>query len=171
MDIISGDWNQGYRLLGETLTNVVRLHHCRGGQEVRWVMSGTNDDFHLPSPGIRTIFFNWPSYADSGEQIRQEMNVKETRKFDRRKVTDFGLRETDCDSHTPSFFFIQKSRKLTHASTHVRTAEGRRKDAQRRKEKRAKRRRASASAAAAAEYAAGDSAEDTAEEVEDEAHW
>ena len=46
VDIISGDFNQGFRLLGEALTNVVRLHHSRGGPEVRWAMSAMISIFH-----------------------------------------------------------------------------------------------------------------------------
>ena len=113
---------------------------------MHWLMSGSDDS---PSPEIRTVFFNWPAFESPnliGQQILQEMNIPQTRKFDRHSVTAFGLRESDHDSHTPGLFIVQKSPKLSHSIVHKRSDEGRMKDSLRRKETRARQRRAAAAA-------------------------
>ena len=55
--------------------------------------------------------------------------------FDGFSVEDFGLKKSDQDTHKPSFYIMRKSHTWSHKDRHQRSAEGRKRDAERRKQK------------------------------------
>ena len=53
VEIITGDFNQGANVLGEVMSNVVRMYEANIGETVVWEMP-------IPQEEIRTTFISWP---------------------------------------------------------------------------------------------------------------
>ena len=70
------------------------------------------------------------------------MMVKPLTTFEKYNVEDFGLRSSDKDSHTPSFYIIRKSRIVPHADLHQRSEAGKKRDTERQKAKKRENKRA-----------------------------
>ena len=133
VDIITGDFNQGAYVLGEVMSEVVSFYFRDMNEVLEW---------HMPPPHeeIRTIIINWPTFPNStltGRPVMLKLSIKQQSHFESHNVEDYGLKVSDTDSHTPSFYMIRKG-SLTHADLHQRSAEGKRKDDERRKRKKRK---------------------------------
>ena len=129
VDVVTGDFNQSHGVLGEILTETVKMFESAHGQKVHWRIPGQETE-------IRSIMFNWPVHTDCeflGPEEQLEMQIKDTKKFDEYDAVDFGLKYTDADSHNPSLFIIRKSIKLSHMDKHQRSSEGKKRDAERRR--------------------------------------
>ena len=138
VDIITGYFNQGAKVLGEVMTHVVAFTEAEGRVDIEWFMPEPHEE-------IRTIFINWPAYTDtqlSGPKENLKMMVKPMRTFEHCTVEDVGMHVVDHDSHTPSFYVIRKSHNLDHDDLHQRSEAGKKRDTERRKEKKREKKRA-----------------------------
>ena len=132
VDIVTGDFNQSHHILGEVLTEVSKMFENALGEKVVWSIPGQQEE-------IQTVMFNWPVHSGptfTGPIKQYEMMVKDMKTFDKYGAEDFGLKPADADSHSPSLFLIRKTPKLSHADSHQRSEEGKKRDAERRKKKR-----------------------------------
>ena len=133
VDIITGDFNQGAYVLGEVMSEVVSFYYRNNGKVIEWYMPPPHEE-------IRTIIINWPTFTNptlQGRQVKLRIFIKAESHFESHEVEAYGLKTSDTDAHTPSFYLIRKGT-LTHADLHQRSAEGKRKDDERRKRKKRK---------------------------------
>ena len=132
VDVITGDWNEAYRYIGEALTHAVKLHERQTGESLQWILT--------PSTGeIRSIIVNWPTHTMSsfkGPMEHLEMTIKPIDRWSQYSASDFGLRERDSDSHTPYLYLLRKAAAVgRRADRHVRSEAGKQKDAEKRKQR------------------------------------
>ena len=89
------------------------------------------------------------------EKVFKKFYVKPRDLWKTFTVEDFGLKPTDADSHCPALFLVRKALELKHRDLHLRSAEGKRKDAQKSaRRKKAKKQRIAAQRASGASSSA-----------------
>ena len=134
VDIVTGDFNQASKFLGEVMTNVVDFYEEQTNTRPHWLMP-------LPHEEIRTIFINWPMstrklftlpYVSPVPQtiteLRYTLCVKQQVNFQGLTAEDFGISPEEVNLHLPSFYMARKSPTADHNDLHQRSVEGQRRD-------------------------------------------